>query len=146
TQVSENRLLREPGLQPLRRELLQTALKFYQEFVQERVADPSLQADLGRAYARLALITADIVSPSEALKLGQEAVAIQEQLAQAHSNESEYPRELALSLINLGNWYQGTGQPGQAEAAYQKAVALQARLCATHDDPDDQDYLAKSWN
>ena len=48
TQVSENTLLKSPlpGLQPLRKELLQTALRYNQAFVDQRGDDPALKADL----------------------------------------------------------------------------------------------------
>ncbi|HKB37369.1 MAG TPA: serine/threonine-protein kinase [Gemmataceae bacterium] len=45
TKVSENRLLNEPGFQPLRKELLETAMEFYERFVRERAGDPAVLAD-----------------------------------------------------------------------------------------------------
>jgi serine/threonine protein kinase len=51
TQVSENTLLKSPlpGLQPLRKELLETAVKYYQAFVEEHREDPVLRAELAAA-------------------------------------------------------------------------------------------------
>ena len=40
--VSESHLLKAAGLQPLRRELLEAALKFYEELTQQRSNDPLL--------------------------------------------------------------------------------------------------------
>lgn len=49
TMVSQSRLLRAPGTRPLRQELLQAALGFYEEFLRERAADPSVRAGLAAA-------------------------------------------------------------------------------------------------
>ena len=73
TTVSENRLLKEPGLQPLRKELLGAAREFYERFRRERSGDPAVRADLARALFRLAAITNEIGSKSEALGLDREA-------------------------------------------------------------------------
>ena len=46
TLVSESRLFDVPGLQPLRKQLLEAALKFYESFVNQRGHEPQLQAEL----------------------------------------------------------------------------------------------------
>jgi tetratricopeptide (TPR) repeat protein len=56
TQVSESRLLETPGLQPLRRDLLLSALKFYQAFLAKRRDEPGLQEALAAAYLRVGKI------------------------------------------------------------------------------------------
>src|SRR5207248_5045243 len=48
------RLGDSPGLQPLRRELLTTAARYYQQFVEDRGDDPALRAELAIGYWRLA--------------------------------------------------------------------------------------------
>ncbi len=50
TKVSENVLLNQPGLQPLRRDLLELALKYYQDFAQLHEDDPTVQEELADAY------------------------------------------------------------------------------------------------
>ena len=62
TGVSDSQLLNSPGLQPLRKDLLELALKYYQQFVDERRDDPQLQAELAGAYQRLGDITSQIGS------------------------------------------------------------------------------------
>ena len=47
TTVSESQLLQVPGMQPLRRDLLQSALAFYQDFLKERGDDPGPSRRLG---------------------------------------------------------------------------------------------------
>ncbi len=68
TTISESRLLKSPlpGLQPLRKELLTTALKYYQDFVNRHQDEPVLQADLAAATLRVGEITDQIGSQEEA--------------------------------------------------------------------------------
>src|SRR4029078_3424234 len=56
TLVSESKLLNVPGLQPLRKELLDAALNFYKKTATERTSDPSVLADMAAAYMRVAQI------------------------------------------------------------------------------------------
>src|SRR5207249_11430304 len=62
TRVSENKLLKSslPGLQPLRKELLEAALTYYKNFVAEQSGDPALKVELARAYYRMGRILRDI--------------------------------------------------------------------------------------
>jgi serine/threonine-protein kinase len=103
TTIGENRLLAVPGLQPLRRDLLQSALRYYQAFVQQRADDPSLKKELASAYERIAKITADIGSRTEAAKLYDKAFAIRDQLLK------EDPKNRALLLDIIGH-YEAVGR------------------------------------
>ena len=47
TRVTEDALLKAPGLQALRRDLLRSALRFYEEFLKQRGDDPGLRAAAG---------------------------------------------------------------------------------------------------
>ena len=53
TLVSESKLFDVPGLQALRRDLLEAAEHFYKDSSQERTADPAVLADLAAAQLRL---------------------------------------------------------------------------------------------
>jgi len=85
TTISESRLLKSPlpGLQPLRKELLATALKYYQEFVSRHQDDPGLRADLAAAYLRVGEITDQIGSNEEAIRAFQTALGMYESLESA---------------------------------------------------------------
>ncbi|HET6325690.1 MAG TPA: protein kinase [Planctomycetaceae bacterium] len=53
TTVSESRLLDEPGLQPLRRNLLTTAIQYYEDFLEHNRDDSRLMAEVGATHIRL---------------------------------------------------------------------------------------------
>ena len=52
TSVSEEQLLNQSGLQPLRKKLLRSALDYYRDFVRQRADDPTLRRQLADALAR----------------------------------------------------------------------------------------------
>jgi serine/threonine-protein kinase len=60
TTVSESPQLAAPGLQPVRRALLRSALVFYQRFLEERAQDSSIRAGLAAAYLRVGKIQIDL--------------------------------------------------------------------------------------
>ncbi len=53
TLVSESRLFDVPGLQPLRKQLLEAALKYYEDFVNQRGQEPQLRAALASVLLRV---------------------------------------------------------------------------------------------
>jgi serine/threonine protein kinase len=75
TTVSESRLLDEPGLQLLRNELLEKALRYYQEFLNSRQDDPQIMAEVASAYLRVSQLQTSIGQSDaslESLKKGLE--------------------------------------------------------------------------
>ena len=138
TQVSESKLLNVPRLQPLRKELLESAGQFYEEFVKKRSDDPTVRSDLGNAYLRIASITSDIGSKRRAIDVGQKALAVYGQLAEERKDEPAYLRGLARTHTSLGTWYQATSQVDLAKQALLQASALQEQLVKIH--PADAQY------
>jgi serine/threonine-protein kinase len=146
-QVSDSRLLNEPGLQPLRKELLETALTFYEEFVQERRNDPAARADLAWAYFRLAVLTKAIGSRPQAVAYYEQALPILAELAGAHPDRPEYANDQAKCHSNLANLYLDLGRNAAAETAYQEACRIREGL--TRDYPDVAEYagdLARTYS
>jgi tetratricopeptide (TPR) repeat protein/tRNA A-37 threonylcarbamoyl transferase component Bud32 len=145
THVSEEELLNQPGLHPLRKKLLQTAAGFYERFVTDHANDPRLQAERGRALWRLGEITRQIDTPAKALGYYQQAQEVFARLVQEQPHLPQYQVDLAGLLQNLGNAYHMSGQPVHAETASLKARSVRQRLVDEY--PQDahlQRELAKS--
>jgi eukaryotic-like serine/threonine-protein kinase len=53
TAVSQSTLLDKPGMEPLRKDLLESAVQYYQNFVTTHANDPALKAELAAAHIRL---------------------------------------------------------------------------------------------
>lgn len=103
TKVSESRLLHRQGLQPLRKELLESPLHYYEAFIRQRGHDPALKGELATAYLRVGLITAMIGSKTEALAAHQRARALLQELVQAQPTEVRWQLELAVCYGSLGD-------------------------------------------
>ncbi len=75
TTVSEQKLLNEPGLQPLREELMRLSIPYYQAFAAQKSDDPELRIDLAKAYVNWGRALAEIGSKTDARKLLKTAVS-----------------------------------------------------------------------
>ncbi|MBI3464048.1 MAG: serine/threonine protein kinase, partial [Planctomycetes bacterium] len=100
-ELSQDPRLQTDELLGLRTQMRQTALAFYDGLVQQRSNDPEVLAEQGRTLGRIARITSQTGNKAEAVKLCQQAIAIFEELAAAHTENAAYDRELALSLYSL---------------------------------------------
>jgi tetratricopeptide (TPR) repeat protein len=133
--VSGDERLRE-GHRPLRKELLQTAVRFYEQFVRQQSDDPDMEAELGRGCLRLSSLTQEIADPMKAIPQAEQARAIFTRLARDHPTRSEYQEELAEALTQLGKLYRSTSQIPRALEASEAAVALRRELAGGAEDSE----------
>jgi serine/threonine protein kinase/tetratricopeptide (TPR) repeat protein len=145
TKVSEDPRLKEHDLEALRKNLLESALSFYQRFVETHGTQTELQAEHARALVRLADITESLSSRADAIRLYEEALAIRERLVADSGGDAEYRRELAAMLRNLASMYRKTGREEDADRTLNRSVNMAEALVA--EDPtrdDNQRVLAGS--
>jgi eukaryotic-like serine/threonine-protein kinase len=109
TQISEDKLGENADPQKVRRELLETALKYYQNFIEQRGDDPSLQAEMAASYAKVANLLGDLGADLEALGASQKARAMYEKLISEHPSVQEFQDALAAIRQRAFN-IQGVGQ------------------------------------
>jgi eukaryotic-like serine/threonine-protein kinase len=147
TRLGYERLAEVPHTEPLRRDLLQDALKFYQEFARQRSDDPELALVLAQAHVRLAR---NYVGFGDIPKLEQTCRRAIELLENPDMPFPDLPardRELAGAYLALSTAFMQSGRMQESEAALQRALALLERLVATH--PDDilsRSKLAETQN
>ena len=82
TQVSEELLFDEPGMQPVRRELLSQALTYYETFLEQRADDPTLEIDVARTWYRIGAIRESLHSPEDAIAAYANAQEMQDRILQ----------------------------------------------------------------
>ena len=105
TNVSENTLFQlqdSIDIRRLRQDLLNSALKYYKGFVNQRSDDPSLRRQLALAYFRVGEITKEVESSDQAIEAYRHAQAIWEPLVAAHPDDDELRGQLAQSYLALG--------------------------------------------
>jgi tetratricopeptide (TPR) repeat protein len=122
SKVSDDPRLKEKDLEELRKDLLQSAVKFHQRFVEQHGDDPALRADLGRANFNLGKILLDTGNLARAIDMTRQAVAVYEQLARDQPHQSAYSLQLALALTELGIALSKDTQIKEARAAYYRAL------------------------
>jgi eukaryotic-like serine/threonine-protein kinase len=151
--VANDRRLREKDLEPLRQDLLQRAAAFFEKFIEERANDPSMQADLAKAYASLSRLADATGQSTRALELDQQALGMWEKLAIAHPGVPEYRRQQAASNQHLAELYRGTtdklnrDQLSLAETTQLQALAIQEPLASEYsNEPGYQADVARSYN
>ncbi len=139
TTISESRLLKSPlpGLQPLRKELLATALKYYEEFVSRHQDDPGLRADLAAAQLRVGEITELIGSKEEALEAFQTALGMYESLASTTpwTLTRSYRAGQGRCLVRLAMIQVDQGQTDKSLNSFDRSIALLNQL--NRDQPSD---------
>jgi eukaryotic-like serine/threonine-protein kinase len=102
TQILEEKLADRPELQPVRRELLQAALEYYQSFIEQRSDDPSLQKELAASYARVANILSELGADFDSLAASEKARRMYEKLISEQPDVPEF--QSALATINQHAW------------------------------------------
>ena len=116
--VSESKLLDVPGLEPLRKELLESALKYYEGFVDQQGDDPGRLADLVVAHLRVTVILySNGDGPDRWLPHMTQAIEILEPLIRKGHDTPEIQRRLAgwfRSNTDPRNW-QGKWQGGEED-------------------------------
>jgi serine/threonine protein kinase len=132
--VSEDVLLNEPGMQPLRRRLLERARDYYQKFIEQRGDHPGLRRELANSYLRLGQVVADIGSADEALDITRRAVTLFDQLAGDNPDEPDYADERAAGYDALGVLYRGAQRSQEAKTALETALAIEEDVARRHPD------------
>jgi eukaryotic-like serine/threonine-protein kinase len=145
TQISESQLLDVPGLQPLRKELLERALRYYQHFVAQQDDDPAVRAELAKAYFRVGFITFAIGSKADALTALEKARQIQESLVQANPFDMQIRVDLASTYGHIGAAQRYRGTLDDAMRSHEREQAIWEELSRANPiDPHFQSGLAGS--
>jgi serine/threonine protein kinase/tetratricopeptide (TPR) repeat protein len=132
TRVSESTLLQEPTLEPLRRQLLQAALSYYQGFVREQDDDPEMRAELAATYFRISMITMQFGADEDWLPAYEKGIAVAEDLL------SRKPDLASLQSLQAGvfrlsaSGYFHARDPDAALRSYEKARSLWEELVREH--------------
>ncbi|HBE71577.1 MAG TPA: hypothetical protein DDW52_25825 [Planctomycetaceae bacterium] len=127
--VSQEQLLNEPGMEPLRAKLVGAAVSFYEELVQ-RGGDAEVQLSYIDSLHRLGVVEDSYYSKDKAIEYFQKA--IQAATQQAEGNDDPEPRKrLVRAKAILGDVLLNTSKPDEAIEVWNTGIRLGRDLFAT---------------
>jgi serine/threonine-protein kinase len=135
TRVSQEPLLGDDRLKPLRRDLLNSALEFYQDFVKQQENDPSLRRELARTHFRAGAISELMGMNSEGEAHAKRGAEIVGQLIARSPQDRGLRKELADGLEAVASAQREAGLVNPALSNYSRAIELREQLWA--EDPSD---------
>jgi tetratricopeptide (TPR) repeat protein len=130
TQVVRNRLENQPKMQGLQHELLQEALGFYRELIEDEGADPAVRRETAAAYFRVGEVAELLDRNAEAEDAYRRCLALREALASQSPNTGDLAHELAAVLVRLGRRMRLRGRADEFQALTRRGVELRFDLAA----------------
>jgi tetratricopeptide (TPR) repeat protein len=122
--VTDDPKLKDPGFQDLRKNLLESALPFYDEMVKTAAQDPGLRLDQATSLGRLAGIHYHLGDREKSLDLLRQEVAIEEQLRREFPDDRTYVDAIKAGYNNLGMLLQQTGRNDEAADIHSRVLAM----------------------
>jgi eukaryotic-like serine/threonine-protein kinase len=95
TTVSQSKLLDVPGLQPLRKELLEAAVRYYRALAEEKSDDSTVRAGLAVAHFRLAEVNFEADRTNDSIRELDAGLDLVEHLLQQNPSNSELFRRVS---------------------------------------------------
>jgi eukaryotic-like serine/threonine-protein kinase len=140
-----DRLLEVPGTEPVRRDVLLSALSYYRQFMEGARDDPHLRHDLALAHFKSGVIAAKLGAADEAAAEYESALAMLSELTASETAAADRHAELAVTHNNLALLRAARGDVTAAREHYAKAIAVQTKLVAENaGEPAYAGHLAES--
>ncbi|MGO9470299.1 MAG: protein kinase domain-containing protein, partial [Isosphaeraceae bacterium] len=144
-EVSEDYLLDEPGMQPLRQKLLKLSLPYYKTLAEKNTNDPALKVQLASAFFRWGTITGEIGYKEEAKQILSTAIGHFKALLVADPTNLEVRIGLARSCQAFALEAVRSNQPEEGSQTARLAAELWAEVVrARPDDPEPRRCLGRS--
>lgn len=110
--------------------LLESILRFYDQFAEQNDTNPSLQLEAAKAYRRIRDIQQRLGHAEKAEAVDQRAIAILEKLAAEFPSEPSYRYELAKTYVMTTTRSTEPGFLEETERRLRRAVEIQEDLAA----------------
>jgi eukaryotic-like serine/threonine-protein kinase len=143
-QVSEESLLGQPGLQPLRRSLLLTAQKHYQKFLDRKWDDPQIRFEIANAAFRVGEIQQSFGEFEKAESLFIIAEERQRELLTESPNDSKVLLALSNTINAQAQRFMSVEDYGKALGKFGEGLAIREKL--TREYSEDKEFLRKQAN
>jgi tetratricopeptide (TPR) repeat protein len=130
-----------PFMERVRRNLLEQALAYYQDFLHERSSDPELRLKTAEAYRQVGHIHNLLGQHPLAVQDYEQSVALCRELAVQFPDVPLYRRRLAISHEMQGMSLHRLGRMPEAERTLRQALTVQEAVVAQCSEADDQHNL-----
>ncbi len=140
TEVAEEWLDDRPDLEPVQRRFLENALRFYQDFAQEKGEDADVRFQTANAYVRAGRIQRGFGQTAQAKTDYEQAAAILEPLVSEFPGTQKYRQALG-KLLRYKSHILGTAATKEAEDLSRRAVEIARQLVA--EDSGNEAYRAE---
>jgi serine/threonine-protein kinase len=138
TEVAQEQLAYEPGLELKRKVLLEKALGFYKGFLAKKGTDPRVRLETAEGYHLVGEIQRLLEQHEAAQAAYAQAITLLTALAEQYPDDP-IPRQLLATSHNfLGESLRQSSRLADAAAAYDRARQIQEQLIA--DAPAEPDY------
>jgi tetratricopeptide (TPR) repeat protein len=131
TRVADERLAYVPQFEDERRQILEDAVRFYHEFLEQEANDAQLRRATGRAHLRLGKVFLSLGRYEQARDAFQQAVRIHDQLAADFPSDPDHRNDLALALTHHGGVQRLLNHLELADPDYARARQLAEELVAS---------------
>jgi eukaryotic-like serine/threonine-protein kinase len=118
-----------PGIEPLRRELLEDSWQCYEALLRQTEGDRTLRAEQAKTHFKAAEIASQLGDTPRALRQYSAARDVFAALVRENGASAEHRVHLGLCYNNLGLVLAGGGRSEDARQAFQQADGLAAGLC-----------------
>jgi serine/threonine-protein kinase len=112
------------GPPQFRKELLQSAMKYYQDFLRVRGDDPSIKAGVAENYRLLGELGVAAGAKDETIDAFTRAVTLYEQLSRFQPKDLDIKLSLAKSVTSLASAQVVRGQASEGLAGYERGERL----------------------
>ncbi len=130
TRVSEDELLNEPGMQPLRKDLLEKALKHYKYFLEESGGQENIRDEVSAAHFRVGVILqtmGDLGAAEKELLLAKNSL---EQFQSEQAGNVQRMKSLADSFNALGSLYNAERRNEDSIKMFERSTQIRERLAS----------------
>ncbi len=137
--VSEDTLLDQPGMQPLRGLLLRQALAYYQTFIDRGESEGALRDEIAQANYFVGRITEVLDTPAKAIPYYERANELNTDLVEKSPDKLPLQYELGRTLNALGGAQQKLQRLEDSKKFYEQAQVVRQRLLDA--EPNNVEYL-----
>jgi tetratricopeptide (TPR) repeat protein/tRNA A-37 threonylcarbamoyl transferase component Bud32 len=128
TRVGDERLKYVPQFEDERRQILEEAVAFFREFLEQEESEPALRREIGRAYFSLGKVFDSLGKYPQNVEAYRQAQQFQERLLSDYPDDLEHTNDLANTLTRYGTALRLASREADAAPLLNRARALAAEL------------------